>query len=75
MSEIKFDDDAPYEALEASARAVGHMVEVTFQVIEPGEQSSPAAPIRFRMTADVARYLHAQLQPSITTAEVHSRER
>ena len=75
MSEIKFNNDAPYEALEASAHSVGHRVEIIFQVIEPDEQSSPAAPIRFRMTADVAHNLHAQLHPAIAMAEIRGRER
>jgi hypothetical protein len=78
MREINyFEGDPPYTlppAQDASARAEGETVEVTLRVVVPGKLPSPA-PIRVQMTADVARNLHAQLQPAIIMAEVRGRKR
>jgi hypothetical protein len=77
MGKITFEGGPPYTlpvAQDASASAVDETVEVTLRVVVPGNLPSPA-PIRVQMTADVARTLHAQLQPAIIVAEARARRK
>jgi hypothetical protein len=77
MGDITFGGDPPYAlpvAQSTSASAEGEIVEVVLRVSVPGKLPSPA-PIRIQMTTEVARTLHAQLQPAIIVAEARARRR
>ena len=75
MGNIKFEGSPPYAlpiAQHVTARAEGAVVEMTLEIITPSKEPA-IVPIKVQMTLDSARSLRAQLQPAITTAEVHQR--
>ena len=71
MSEVSFPGEPPFDlptAQNASAAAVGDIVEVTLRVIAPGHGPMRQA-VRVAMTWKVAHELTDQLRSAALTAE------
>jgi hypothetical protein len=77
MSEVSFPGQPPFDlptAQDASAVAVGDIVEVTLRVIAPDHGPMPQS-VRAAMTWKVARQLMDQLGPAALQVEVTAAQR